>query len=215
MPETLRELTTTNYALLGLLALRPHSAYELTGQMHRIVRFIWPRADSKIYESAKRLVNLGYASAQRHPVGRRHRTVYTITPAGRQALQQWLHTSDGPPALEFPAAVKLLFADLGDRDDALATLAQIQAWAEQMRQFGATIGQELTTTGGPYPQRLHVNALIAELLSRHCEAIRSWAHWATEQVLTWQGTGPQPHRANTDLDVYRRLAEAVSTQPKH
>ncbi|MGH3794577.1 MAG: PadR family transcriptional regulator [Pseudonocardiaceae bacterium] len=209
-----RELTTTNHALLGLLALRPHSAYELTGQMQRILRFIWPRAQSKVYESAKRLVTLGYATAERQPVGRRHRTVYTITPAGRQVLEQWLRRPGGPPALEFEAAVKLLFADLADRDDALATLRDIAAWAEEMHQFGVTLGREyLTTGGGPYPQRLHINALLAELLWRHCEAIRSWALWANEQVLTWQGSGPQPHRTDTDLDVYRRIArEATPTE---
>lgn len=207
MAVPVRELTITNYALLGLLALRPHSAYELTTQMQRILRFIWPRAESKVYESAKRLVTQGYATAKRHPVGKRHRTVYSISPAGQDALRQWLKTPGGRPALEFEAAVKLLFADLADRNDALATLGEVRTWADGIQHFGATIGQEFQTTGGgPYPERLHVNALIAELLWRHSEAIRSWADWATEQVLSWQGTGPQPDRTDTDLDVYRRLA---------
>jgi PadR family transcriptional regulator AphA len=214
MAITDRELTTTNCALLGLLALRPHSAYELASQMQRILRFIWPRAESKVYESAKRLVTLGYATAEQHPVGKRHRAVYSITPAGQQALRQWLKTPGGPPALEFEAAVKLLFADLGDRPDALATLEEIRTWVDEIQQYGVSIGQEFQTTGGgPYPQRLHVNALIAELLWRHSEAIKSWAAWATEQVLTWQGSGPQPHRTQTDLDVYRRLARRQATAP--
>ena len=36
-------LTTTSYAILGLLSLRPHSAYELTNQARRSLRFIWQR----------------------------------------------------------------------------------------------------------------------------------------------------------------------------
>ncbi len=213
MPAPTPDLTTTNHALLGLLALRPHSAYELTGQMRRVLRFVWPRAQSKIYESAKRLVAAGYATAERQAVGRRHRTVYTIAPDGRRALAQWLRTPGGAPALEFEGAVKLLFADLADREDALATLAEIRAWADEIQQFGAAIGREiLATDGGPYPERLHVNALIAELLWRHSEAIRSWAAWATDQVLTWRGSGPQPQRSAADLGVYRRLAEQVAAR---
>ena len=44
MSRTLPELTTTSYAILGLLAIRPWSTYELARQMQRDLRFVWPRA---------------------------------------------------------------------------------------------------------------------------------------------------------------------------
>jgi len=41
-------LTTTSYAVLGLLAVRPWSSYELTQQMDRSLGRVWPRAVSKL-----------------------------------------------------------------------------------------------------------------------------------------------------------------------
>lgn len=53
----MRRLTTTSYAILGLLAVRPRSAYGLVEQMKRSnIRLLWPRAESKLYEEPKNLV---------------------------------------------------------------------------------------------------------------------------------------------------------------
>lgn len=200
-------ITTTNYALLGLLALRKWSAYELVGQSQRMLGFLWPRAESKVYESAKRLVALGLADSEREPVRRRQRTVYSITPAGRQALRAWLAQPGHGPSLEFEGAIKLFFADLGSRGDALATIEEIAAWAGRMQDIGSALGREyVDSDGGPFPERLHINALISELLWRHLALVRDWAHWARQQVLDWEGTGPQPQRHTRDMQVFRRTA---------
>jgi len=106
---------TTHYALLRLLAIRPWPAYELVGQSQRGLGFLWPRAESKVYESVKRLTVPGLASAERQRYGRRSRTVYSITPAGRRALRDWLRQPGAGPALEFTAAIKLSCADKATR----------------------------------------------------------------------------------------------------
>jgi hypothetical protein len=54
MSRIVRELTTTSYAILGLLAIRPWSTYELARQMQRDLRFVWPRAESCMKAGAKR-----------------------------------------------------------------------------------------------------------------------------------------------------------------
>src|SRR4051794_41333481 len=82
----------TAAALLGLLAqrARPTTTYELTKEMARNLRFFWPRAESRIYAHAKELVDRGWARAEQEVVGRRPRTLYEVTPAGRRALAAWL-----------------------------------------------------------------------------------------------------------------------------
>ena len=47
--------TTSTYAVLGLLAIRPWSAYELAQQATRSLRYAHPRSESHVYEEAKRL----------------------------------------------------------------------------------------------------------------------------------------------------------------
>src|SRR5260370_1578674 len=105
------ELTTTSYAILGLLALRDWTTYELAKQMQRTVGYVWPRAERKLYDEPKRLVEAGYARAAKDMVGRRPRTTYSITPAGRKALKRWLDTAVAPPALEVDGMLRVRFPD--------------------------------------------------------------------------------------------------------
>src|SRR4029450_1955610 len=93
-------LTPTPFAILGLLAIQPWSTYELTRQMDRSLGRIWPRAASKLYEEPKKLVAHGLATSRQERVGRRPRTVYAITSAGRRALAEWLAEPGSGPELE-------------------------------------------------------------------------------------------------------------------
>ena len=43
-------LTSTSYAILGLLAVKPWTTYELAQQMDRALGRFWPRAESRLYE---------------------------------------------------------------------------------------------------------------------------------------------------------------------
>lgn len=202
------EITTTSYSLLGLLCLRPAwPAYELVQQSQRVLGLLWPRAESKVYAAAKRLVELGLAEAHQDPVGLRPRTVYSITPAGRQAVRGWLAKPGAGPVLEFEGALKVFFADQADLSQALATLDEIDGWVTRMQQIGSAIGREFVETdGGPFPERLHINSLINEFLLRHTAMVDEWARWARHQLDDWNGTGPQPHRHEHDLDSYRKGA---------
>ena len=54
-------LTTTSYAVLPQLAVRPWSTDELAQQRVRYFRYVWPRAESAIYREVKRLAATGPA----------------------------------------------------------------------------------------------------------------------------------------------------------
>ncbi len=89
--------TTTSYALLGLLHVRPWTTYELAKQVQRSLRWFWPRAERKLYDEPKALVADGLATAAKEFTGQRSRTVYRITDDGRAALaeqqRQWAAVS--------------------------------------------------------------------------------------------------------------------------
>ena len=63
-------LTATSYAVLGLLAVKPWSSYELTQQMDRSLGRVWPRAVSKLYEEPKKLASHGLARPATQQNGR-------------------------------------------------------------------------------------------------------------------------------------------------
>src|SRR5690242_14846863 len=64
-------LSTTSYAILGLLDLRPWTAYELTKHMRRNLHYFFPRAESGIYGEFKKLTTSGLATAEASSHGNR------------------------------------------------------------------------------------------------------------------------------------------------
>lgn len=191
-------LSTTAYAMLGMLAIQPWSTYELAQQMTRGVGRVWPRAESKLYEAPKQLVSRGLARAATEAVGRRRRTVYSITPQGRRALAGWLREPGAPPALEFEQLLKVFFAENGTTADALRTLAATAQWAQQQSLASLEIGRQYLAGEGPFPERLPELNLSARFLTDFYALVGEWARWATEVVTQWPD---DPRAAATDRGI--------------
>ena len=179
------KLTTTSYVILGHLALRDWSTYELAQQLKRSTRHYWPRAESKIYEEPKKLVAHGLATATREYTGRRRRTVYAITHEGRTALRRWLDEPGQPPLVEFEGVLKVLFAEQGTKQQLLATLRSIREQAQRTRDEHAALADDLSRTGGPFPDRLHVNELVFRFMWQQTDTVIQWATWAEQHVADW------------------------------
>ncbi len=179
------ELTTTSYAILGLLALKPWTTYELAQQMERALGLFWPRTRSKLYEEPKKLVVAGLAKAATEHVGRRPRTVYTITAKGRRALAAWLPTPGAGPEVEYEQLVKVFFAEHGTKHDLLATIDGARAWIEERAAATEQIPQEYLEGRGGYPERLPWLIVTGRFLDEIDRAVDRWAEWATNVVDTW------------------------------
>ena len=180
-----KELTTTAYAVLGLLAIRPWTTYDLARQMERSLHNFWPRAESNLAAAAKALVTAGLATARTEYVGRRPRVVYSITAKGRAALRLWVPSPGTGPVLEFENLLKIFYAEHASRHDLLDRLAAIKTDAEKTLAKGRMIAEGYATGAGPFPARMAINSLIFQFVVEHAKAIWSWADWAEGQVRTW------------------------------
>jgi DNA-binding PadR family transcriptional regulator len=199
-----RGLTTTSYSILGLLAVRPWSTYELTRQMDRGLGRFWPRATSKLYEEPKKLAAQGLAVATPEQVGRRSRTVWSITDEGRRALAEWLRTPGAGPVLEFEQLLKVWFSDHGTRADALASLAAARAWAAEQNEENKRAARAYLAGEGPFQQRAAQNMLAGAFLTDFCRLVARWAEWASDQVEQWPD---DPSRATVDQAAMAAIAE--------
>jgi PadR family transcriptional regulator, regulatory protein AphA len=188
--NTAKAPPATNHVVLCLLALRDWTAYELAVQVRRSLRYCWPKTDRLLYVVPKRLVARGLATVRREDGRgrRRARTSYAITPAGRQALRDWLDTEPAPPELEFEAMVRLTFADQGTKQQALAAIDSITRHAEQRYREGLGQLREYLDDGGPFPERLHIIALTATFHADYLRLLRDWATWARTEVDNWPTT---------------------------
>lgn len=195
-----QRLTTTSYAILGLLAVRSWSTYELTRQMKWSLGRFWPRAKSKLYEEPKKLEALGLATSRSETVGRRPRAVYSITAKGRRALAAWLAEPTEGFALEAEPLLRLFLADQGTRDDALATLAAARAWAEERNEGNLTAGRAFLDGDTEFQARAAPTMLVGAFLTDFYKLVAHWADWAGEQVAAWPD---DPSEATPDWDEMR------------
>ena len=178
-------LTTTSYGVLALLALQPWTTYQLATQMERSLGWIWPRAVSRLYEEPKKLVEAGLATSRPEATGRRRSTVYTITPAGRQALAAWLAEPGSGPVLECEALVKIAYADHGTRDGLLANLTALIDEVIVKLHFGDMIAASYLEGRGPFQERLPLSGLTWRFLWEYHVTVLRWARWARDQVRAW------------------------------
>jgi DNA-binding PadR family transcriptional regulator len=206
-------LTTTSYAILGLLAIKPWTTYELAQQMDRSLGRLWPRAESKIYEEPKKLVALGLARASTGSVGRRPRTVYAITAAGRRALKAWLAKPGAPIALESEQLLKVFFAEHGTKRDVVATLDAMRAWAEEQRLVHIAVAQSYVAGEGSFPERMATLALTGRFLFEFTEMVGAWAERSLAAVERWPD---DPARAEVDwrpVEEVARLGDGAAAAP--
>jgi DNA-binding PadR family transcriptional regulator len=182
------ELPTTSYAILGLLALRSWTGYELAQQGRRSMAFMWPKAESVIYEEPRRLAALGLVRATKERIGGRSRNRYEITDKGREAMHAWLARPSGAPRLEFEPMLRVAFADQGEIDDVLAAIATLRDWAAKDLAVAHEMVQAYRDGQAPFPDRMHINVLSAYLLAQVYGAILRWAELADEEIRTWDRT---------------------------
>ena len=203
-------LTTTSYAILGLLAVKSWTTHELVQQVDRSLRRIWPRAQSRLYEEPKKLVAHGLARAEDDPVGRRRRTRYTITAKGRRALAAWLQEPGEGPALEFEQLLKIGFADGGTTADVLAHLDATRTWVAAQNEENLATARAYLAGAGAFPDRAAINQLAGRFLTDFYAMVGRWAEWASAVVETWPD---DPRRASFDPAEQQeavRIAETTS-----
>jgi DNA-binding PadR family transcriptional regulator len=184
------KLSTTSYAILGQLAWGEASTYELTKAMRRNLRFFWPRAEARIYAEAKRLAGAGLATASRGQTGRRPRTVYAITPAGRRTLSAWLGSPPEPISLEHGPLLRVFLGRAGTPEQLLRAIAAAREQAEAMIAVGTPLAHEYLERHHPRQDEVHLRALTFDYLYGWALFTRDWADRAAAEVGRWEDTAP-------------------------
>jgi DNA-binding PadR family transcriptional regulator len=204
--------STTPNALLGLLALRSWTAYELTGQMRRALRWIWPRSEANLYSALKRLGASGLADAQEEDGGgARSRTRYEITEAGRAQLARWLRESEpDPPKIEAEVVLRAFLADLAGVDDLRRSLDATRRQCAEQAATAVPIFEQYAGSDPPFPERAHLNVLFMHFMAGYLEHLVDWCDDVEAELSHWDstsGVGMTPRiRAIFDGAVARHLA---------
>jgi DNA-binding PadR family transcriptional regulator len=104
------ELSATAKVILGMLAARPRSGYEIKQLVDSSARFFWAASYGQIYPELKKLEKAGLIAGDDSSQGARQRTTFRLTAEGRRAAREWI--GQPPEVLETrdEGLLKLFFA---------------------------------------------------------------------------------------------------------
>jgi DNA-binding PadR family transcriptional regulator len=203
-----RDLTTTSYAILGQLALRPWSAYELTKEMQRNLHYFWPRAESRIYDEIKRLQGAGLATSTPSFTGRRRRMTYEITAAGRRALASWLEEDPlSGVALESEGLLRIFEATAPQH--MRAAVETIRAQAAEILPKLVSVGQEYLEERAPFQDRVRWRAYINDFLTSYALMLEEWAQ-RTEHAIEACENSNEDEIVHQALDLIAEKVERIT-----
>jgi DNA-binding PadR family transcriptional regulator len=170
---TTRVLTTTEGAVLGLLAFGERSGYDLARLAATSVAHLWTPSQSQIYKTLPRFLQHGLA--RRRGVTQRDRpdkSLYRITTQGRTTLRRWLDDVEDEPAggqVIFP--LKLFFSEFASPGTAQAHLAAYRRFLERRLETYEALRDGPRVFTSDYPR--HV-------LERGITRIRATLTWIDE-----------------------------------
>jgi len=103
-------LSATAKVILGMLAARPRSGYEIKQLVDTSARFFWAASYGQIYPELKRLEKQGLIAGDDSSTGGRQRTTFRLTSEGKRAAREWM--ASPPEVLEArdEGLLKLFFA---------------------------------------------------------------------------------------------------------
>lgn len=169
------------YALLGLLAQRPSSGYELAKVFQKTLDHVWHAQACQLYPELNRLADEGLTTVVEE--GARGRRTYAITPDGRAELRRWLTAPEPEPPTRDPAALRAFLVTLLPAEEGVDLVRRharhAQAFADYLTEWAGEARAAQTGPDGGRPVDADIfGVLAAELGIRLNAAVVAWATWA-------------------------------------
>ncbi|MCL2583155.1 MAG: PadR family transcriptional regulator [Streptosporangiales bacterium] len=166
------------HALLGLLADRTASGYDLMKLFDTSLANVWPATQSQVYGELARLAEAGLVKVTAQ--GPRGRKDYALTEAGLAELRGWLTREPPGQPRRNDTLLRVFFLDQ-------LTPAQRREFLGRQAERAAAYHAELLrlreSLDWDDPGTLTTNGLLAlEYGLRMTETQEEWARWAAERI---------------------------------
>ena len=155
---------TLRHAILGIIAQKPATGFDLLREFDAGQSVIWPAPQNEVYRVLRQLKEEGLAEIV--ATGARGSRTYAATPAGRAALASWL-AAPSDYTLRYEPVLKACFLDQTDVRSRMERARQDLAFFEsQLRQLErAALEKAAQGTPGREDARTMAVALYTALAS--------------------------------------------------
>src|SRR5262249_36205665 len=148
------ELSATGKVIIGMLAARPRSGYEIKQLVDKSARFFWAASYGQIYPELKRLEEAGLIKGSDASQGARQRKVYKLTAQGRRAAEAGIARAPELSELRDEGLLQLFFAGSIEpartAEIARESAAKAAATAAELRGLQEEIAREHEAAGPEY-----------------------------------------------------------------
>jgi DNA-binding PadR family transcriptional regulator len=184
------ERSTTDYAVLGMLTLRPMSGYDIRATIGESIAYFWTESYGQIYPTLKRLTKDKLVTRRSEKAGGRERHVYAITAEGRDLLADWLRQPAQPRAPRNELLFKLFFARHASPEEAIAQVTHFRDAKLRERAGYEQVERELHARHGKHPDLAYwlITLRYGQL---EAEAHLRWAAEALEILAELQAAKPR------------------------
>ena len=168
------------YALLGLLAARPMTGYDLTRNFENMVAHVWSALHSQIYPALHELAADGLI--EQTASGPRRKRIYAITPAGLAAVRDWLGTTEPDRRSRNEAMLRTFFLWLLPPDEARRYLVDEGVNARRRLDQFRAMAAVADALDAPAPAQSSAR-LALEWGLRYEAALAQWSDWAARHII--------------------------------
>ncbi|MCB1040802.1 MAG: PadR family transcriptional regulator [Acidimicrobiales bacterium] len=165
------------HALLGLLADRPGSGWDLLKGFESSLAFVWPATQSQLYTELGKMADEGLIEVT--GTGARNRKDYAITPEGRTELRRWLTDVEPERTRRNEALLRVFFLGNVSRSEARA---YFEREAEVYRAFADLLEGVATGTAWDDSEFDRFARIALENGRRVMAANEGWARWAEAEL---------------------------------
>jgi DNA-binding PadR family transcriptional regulator len=180
--------STLGFALLGLLARRPSTGYELSRRMDRPVGFFWTAKHSQIYPELKRLESAGLTEAELiDGPGPRPTKRYSLTERGMRELTAWVSADAEPQQVRDADILKVWSIWVVDPGAAAALVHRMrEAHLARLHTYEADLA-DVETDHACRDPRTPLFASRATLVAgvRSRRAALQWCDWLLGELGGW------------------------------
>lgn len=161
-------------AILGLLAIRPMTGYDVRRAYERSLQRVWYARIGQVYPTLRRMEREGLLhSTIEVQTDKPNRRVYELTPTGWAQLREWLGQPADLPRMHHEFIHRIFLMDHmapGVRERFVSDYAtRCQQWADELEAIAAKMHAALD---GPYAESVRFQLLSLRHLTRlaHAEA---------------------------------------------
>lgn len=164
------------HALLGLLADRPYTGWQLLKHFEGSLAYAWPALHSQIYPELARLRDEGLIELSGE--GARGAKTYSLTAAGREAVVEWLRGTRPSRGGRNEPLLRVFFLWLLEPDEAAALLEEEAAYQRALlAELEAIRDEEPPVTAKDRAYKLALDYGLRDTRAR-----LEWAEAAAAQV---------------------------------